>query len=98
LSLLILVMGCVTSQNLYNVRVGMTKEEVVRTLGKPHSVAATGSTEILVYNLEREAMGGLGQYFVRIVNGRVDAFGERGDWDTTASPKERIELELKTGK
>jgi len=69
----------------------MTKDEVIRAIGTPDSVSAKEGTEFLIYQLaspkalfadERD----LTQYFVRLRNGRVDAYGQKGDFDSTKDP------------
>jgi hypothetical protein len=44
--------GCTTpATNLEKVQAGMTKEEVIRTLGKPYGRELRDGTEILIYDL-----------------------------------------------
>ena len=84
--------GCTgTSAKFNRLSLGMTKEQVIRAIGTPDSVSAKTDTEFLVYHLaspkalvadERE----LTHYFVRLKNGRVDAFGQKGDFDSTKEP------------
>ena len=42
--------GCASSESLDNIRVGMTKQEVIQVLGNPTSVNAQSGTEFLIYN------------------------------------------------
>lgn len=56
--------------DLSNVRIGMAKQEVIDSLGKPDSVAAKGQTEYLGYGWDIFMDGIVGSaewYFVRIV-------------------------------
>jgi hypothetical protein len=70
--------------------VGMTKQEVVSTMGQPASTAAAGGgVEILRYELQNAHQvwwGGYSEYFVRLVNGKVDSYGRMGDFDSTKDP------------
>ena len=89
------VAGCATAHKINNVQVGMTKEQVMTTMGKPASVSAKGGVEYLNYSLSEtddQAWYGITvPYYVRLVNGVVDAFGRMGDFDSTKTPTVRIE-------
>jgi outer membrane protein assembly factor BamE (lipoprotein component of BamABCDE complex) len=92
-SLLLFLVGCTTSsETMTELSMGMTKSEVFRLMGKPDSISATNGTEYLTYTLRtetsftRNTFGYEGQYFVRLVNGRVDSYGKMGDFDTTKDP------------
>jgi outer membrane protein assembly factor BamE (lipoprotein component of BamABCDE complex) len=92
-SLLLFLVGCTTSsETMTELSMGMTKSEVFRLMGKPDSISATNGTEYLTYTLRtetsftRNTFGYQGQYFVRLVNGRVDSYGKVGDFDTTKDP------------
>jgi hypothetical protein len=88
-----ILVGCgTTSTALNKISLGMTKPEVIKILGNPHTTSAKGQTEYLTYNLENEGMGGKREFFVRLINGNVDAFGRSGDFDTTSRTKEKLEL------
>lgn len=97
---LVLVMaleGCIgTSAKLNALSLGMTKAEVIAAMGTPDSVSATGNVEYLTYELAspKEIIAdesNLPEYFVQLVGGRVDAYGRKGDFDTTKDPTLRIE-------
>lgn len=86
------------ARKMERLSVGMTKAEAIAVMGRPKSVSATDGIEYLSYRLATSFMDTDGSdtsdYFVRIVNGRVDAYGQKGDFDTTARPKERIQVEV----
>lgn len=90
-----LFFGCATAQKMNQIRVGMSKSQVIAIIGPPVSVSAKDGIEYLNYKLSEtgdDAFLGLGTpYYVRIVNGRVDAFGRHGDFDSTKTPTIRIE-------
>ncbi len=90
-----IIAGCATAQKINNVQVGMSKEQVITTMGKPASVSAKGGVEYLNYSLSEtddQAFYGItSPYYVRLVNGIVDAFGRMGDFDSTKTPTVRIE-------
>lgn len=91
----ILLFGCATAHKINKVRIGMTKAEVIAVMGHPVSVSAKEETVYLNYKLSEtseEAFHGLSTpYYIRILNGRVDAFGRLGDFDSTKTPTIRIE-------
>jgi hypothetical protein len=84
--------GCVarSTQTLNQLHVGMTKAEVIRVMGPPSTVASQGGVEYLNYNLATSFAdfdrSDTSDYFIRIVNGQVDAYGQKGDFDTTKNP------------
>jgi hypothetical protein len=108
----LLLAGCATSSHLNRVSVGMTKQQVVEAMGEPQSTRATQGTEYLIYHLkESSTLGkaweslldggsvpgyGESDYYVRVYNGRVDAYGKVGDFDSTHLPESKITVDLNT--
>jgi outer membrane protein assembly factor BamE (lipoprotein component of BamABCDE complex) len=92
-----LLSGCATADQMGQVQVGMTKEDVIRVMGPPASVSAKGNTEYLNYSLsetDNQAFYGITRpYYVRLINGRVDSYGRLGDFDSTQKPTIRIETD-----
>ena len=84
------------STQMNSLRVGMTKDEVIKVMGEPLSTSAKESLEYLNYALtetNQQLWGGqTTSYFVAFKNGKVIGFGRTGDFGTTAKPKEIIEL------
>lgn len=77
----VLLAGCAASSaRLNRISPGMTREEVVSALGRPHAVAAQGGVEYLTYNLLNKGVGDMKEYAVKVVAGRVEAFGEKSDF------------------
>lgn len=72
-----LLAGCSTAQNMSDVQLGMTKQEVVRVVGKPVSASAQGDTEILHFTLSNGITGNpwYQNYYVRLINGQVESYG-----------------------
>ena len=83
----LMLFGCATAHKMGGVRLGMTKTEVIEVLGRPSSVSAQESTEVLRYNLYEtsdDAYDGIDSvYFVRLINGNVESYGRMGDFDST---------------
>lgn len=95
----LLLAACATAHKISAVHIGMTKQEVVAVMGAPTSTSARGSTEYLNYALSEtddDAFRGWTKpYFVRLVNGKVDAYGRMGDFDSTKTPTVRLETDEK---
>ena len=85
------VAGCVVIPgkrvSFNDIKIGMPRAEAVAVLGKPHRVSAKGNEEHLYYNESSLYIGifGVGNskskrdLEVKIVNGKVDSFGEVGE-------------------
>lgn len=70
--------GCETvkdTSKLNSVHLGMTKAELVATLGAADQVSAQANVEYLTYFLSKDADAPKQPYMVRIVDSRVDSFG-----------------------
>jgi len=96
--------GCLTKpagEKLTSVSVGMTKDEVVKIMGTPSSIAATGPVQILKYEVpsmfSSRAMWSSDwtPYYVRLVDGKVESFGRLGDFDSTKDPTLNINIKNK---
>lgn len=76
LLLVTLLAGCMTADRLNDVRIGMTKDQIISLLGKPDSTSAQANIEYLTYYLTTD--NGYGRdmpYMVRLVDGKVESFG-----------------------
>ena len=92
-----------SANKLSKIELGMNKAEVIEQMGKPDSIRAKGNTEYLVYRLATEkdysaawigdAVAHKDDYFVRLVDGSVDAYGRIGDFDSTKDPQMQIDLD-----
>jgi hypothetical protein len=84
------------------VSMGMTKPEVVQALGRPDTMSANGRTEYLFWQAGRGRISGYrmggyddSDYFVRLVDGRVDAYGKKGDFDTAQPATQRYDVKVR---
>jgi hypothetical protein len=76
----LLIFGCAASSKKMNkLQMGMTKAEVVEAMGPPQSTSAKPEVEYLKYRLSSGGMFA-DDYYVRLRNGKVDAFGTVGDF------------------
>ena len=61
----------------------MNKNQVTGIKGSPIQVKAQGTTEYLIYPRNYDKKERRDLYFVRLINGTVEAFGRLGDFDST---------------
>ena len=80
LLLVILLAGCGTASRLNSVQLGMTRDQVVDVAGTPSSTSQMGNTQYLKYHLTSDWIF-TDRYYVRLTDGRVDAFGRVGDFN-----------------
>lgn len=85
------------SATINKVSLGMNKAQVIEVMGSPTSTSATEGVEYLNYTLI-EAFGVNAPYFVRLKNGKVDAYGKRGDFDSTKVPENKTTIDLNINK
>lgn len=77
---------------MMHISLGMSKAEVINILGTPDSVSANKGVEYLSYTLRtetsftRNTWGYQSNYFVRLVDGKVESYGRVGDFDSTRNP------------
>ena len=85
--------GCITIPSkrvtFNGIKIGMPRGEALAILGKPHRIAAKGKVEHLYYNESALYIGifGVGKdpkqnrdLEVKIVDGKVESFGEVGEY------------------
>ena len=93
--LAVLVSGCAAllPNQLNSLKLGMSKEEVIKTLGPPESISASEGIEYLNYSaLVVGGMGATTPHYVCIQGGKVVSFGKHGDFGTTEQPAQVIKL------
>jgi hypothetical protein len=76
--LALLVLGCASAGRINNVSIGMTKQQAIAVMGEPTSTSAKDGVEYLNYTLSRGLFRD--DYYVRLTQGKVDAFGRAGDF------------------
>lgn len=86
-----ILIGCAgTPEKMNRLRLGMTKGQVVKVMGKPYTSGAQGQTRMLKF-WDADAKE---DYYVRLVDGRVESFGRLGDFDSSV-PKNDINLTVR---
>jgi len=91
-----LLAGCaewqygVNSLNTLRLQVGMSRDEVITTMGKPQIRESYGKTEFLIYRTDFPASSGTADFTpVAVVNGKVTGWG-RDFYDETR--KKRVQV------
>lgn len=91
--------------DMTRISLGMEKQDVIKKLGKPTHVSAQGNLEIFEYEAyDKRPILGAGykkenfRYtFVRFLSGKVESYGNKGDFDS-AKPfvkESKVELTVK---
>jgi hypothetical protein len=75
----VMILGCAGAGKMNQVQLGMTKDQVVEVLGKPVSSSAEEDTTFLKYKFFSKGIF-LDAYYVKLKNGKVEAFGNVGDF------------------
>jgi len=74
-------LGCAgPSQGINNLKLGMTKQEVIGAIGAPNSTSASGNLEYLKYRINTCVFYS-DDYYVRLLDGKVEAYGQKGDFN-----------------
>ena len=82
LVLVTLLSGCAPWIGLQNIDLGMTKAEVMQQMGNPNNASGSGNEEYLWYIPANRFWE---RYYVHLVNGKVEAYGQLGS--QTEQPK-----------
>jgi len=85
-----------------NASLGMTKAEVIDSMGQPQSTSAIHGVEYLMYKLcttDGDFMhdykcGRWEDFYVRLKDGKVDSYGTKGDFDSTKIPESKRTIDL----
>ena len=85
-----LLLGCASSAKKMNaLNVGMTKSDVIQVMGIPKSTSASQGVEYLIYIFDASRTDAIlpEEYYVRIVAGKVDAYGRVRDLPGSQVPR-----------
>jgi hypothetical protein len=100
--LMLSLCGCLApASNINMVSLGMTKQQVIAVMGDPASTSAIQGKEYMNYSLAEDCqvspvIGGkclTTPYYIRLIEGKVDAYGRHGDFGTTQMTPQKIILE-----
>lgn len=99
----LILVACATTDRMNRLSVGMTKAQVVAAMGEPTDTRAANGVEYLHYALRGpgdwvNSIGPTRDYFVRLRDGHVDAYGKAGDFDLSKVPEAKINVDLNTPK
>lgn len=75
-----LMLGCAASaQKMNRLELGMTEQEVLDAIGEPNSTSSRQNEVLLKYRLRTSGLW-KATYYVRLQEGKVNAFGQVGDF------------------
>jgi outer membrane protein assembly factor BamE (lipoprotein component of BamABCDE complex) len=82
------------------ISIGMTKQQAVELLGPPMSTSAKNNVEYLRYRMKEDGdkPGARQEYFVRIIDGKVESYGRMGDFDSAKVPEKKETIDLNMNK
>jgi hypothetical protein len=92
----VLVFGCAAASKMNGLSIGMSKQEAMAVMGDPVSTSANDNIEFLLYNLAENPWQGVStsrDYFVKIINGKVDSYGRMGDFDFSKPVEKKVKAE-----
>jgi hypothetical protein len=72
--LVVLLCGCSPWIGMHKIELGMSKPEVLQQMGKPNNASGSGSEEYLWYIPANRFWE---RYYVHLVNGKVEAYGQQ---------------------
>lgn len=101
LALFLLLYGCATAPALNKISLGMVKSDVIKILGNPNSVSAKGNIEYLSYTItgfKCPPTAYCDDYFVRLIDGKVESYGKAGDFDSIKVPETKTTVDLNINK
>ena len=74
------LIGCAASSKKMNqLKLGMTKQEVIEAIGEPTSTSAKRNREYLNYRLTADGFYS-DSYYVRLLDGKVESYGGAGSF------------------
>ena len=77
----VFLFGCAGSfQKMNNLKLGMTKQEVIEAIGSPNSTSAIKNVEYLKYRIGAGVFYS-DEYYVRLLDRKVEAYGQKGDFN-----------------
>jgi hypothetical protein len=75
------LLGCAGSgQKMNSLKLGMTKQEVIKSIGAPNITSASGNLEYLKYRINTGVFYS-DDYYVRLLDGKVEAYGQKGEFN-----------------
>lgn len=98
------MVACAGTPKMNRLSVGMTKAEAIASMGRePDSTSAQGGVEYLTYNLwrdfwDRRPGDYSDNFFVRLINGRVESYGRSGDFDSAKIPETKQTIDVNINK
>ena len=94
------LVGCATAHKMNRISIGMNKKQVLSVMGRPTSTASPGGgEEFFRYNLSATSddayYGITDEYYVRLIDGKVESYGRMGDFDSIKNST--LDVNVNTG-
>ena len=91
IALMFILCGCKSTPQFSKLEVGMTRAQVIEILGDPFTQKAQRGVIYFIYRDYNHPLASSNgnynpQHFVRFIDGRVESFGDQGDFDSTKDP------------
>lgn len=90
----------ISQPDFSKVSLGMKKEDVIRGLGQPSEISVKGRVEYFTYGWDHPWDGRPGYivawYYVKFVDGRVDSYGKKGDFNSTKNKTVDLNINKKS--
>lgn len=92
LGLILLILTACSSvpTNFNKLALGMSREKVISLMGNPDSISAMEGVEYLTYQTAANRFNL--PYFVRIIDGKVNAFGQKGDFNSASTSAQNVNI------
>lgn len=81
MALTILLGGCSPWIGMHKIELGMTKAQVLQQMGNPSNASGSGAEEYLWYIPVNRFWE---RYYVHLVNGKVESYGQLGKQESQA--------------
>ena len=76
---MLLLLGCAASASkMNNLKLGMSRDKVIQAMGNPGSTSESEGVLYLKYRLREGFISD--DYYIRLIDGKVDAFGRFGEF------------------
>lgn len=98
---IVVALGCTKPDlDFAKIRIGMSKNEVVQRVGNPARTSSSNDFEVYEYDAYDHygAMRvNLRSQYIRFVDGKVESYGNKADFDPAKPPARKMEVDQKIG-
>lgn len=95
LAIMLLTSGCSSVPKFNKIELGMTEDQTIELLGEPESIAVQGNSKYHEYaSWWGLSLNEYQLWYVRFIDGVVESFGRRGDFDSTKDATQNINIQI----